>query len=59
VALILVAIVNGFFWALILRGPYWLYKKFKGEQPDHFWWPWGFVSGAIFALLTLALYAAA
>lgn len=32
----------GIGWALVLRGPYWLFKLFRGE-PIAFWWPWGVV----------------
>jgi drug/metabolite transporter (DMT)-like permease len=34
------ALLYGLVIALVLRGPYWLYKRRKGK-PRPFWWPWG------------------
>ena len=34
------ALLYGLILALLLRGPYWLYKRHRGE-PRPFWWPWG------------------
>ena len=34
------AFLYGLVLAVVLRGPYWLYKRRKGD-PRPFWWPWG------------------
>lgn len=42
-------------WPLVLRGPYWLYRRYKG-RPVSVWWPWGVLiaaltGGTVFLLL--------
>ncbi len=34
------ALLYGLMIAVVLRAPYWFYKRRKGE-PRPFWWPWG------------------
>ena len=58
ISILIVAVLSGFLWSLILRGPYWLYKRYKGEHA-RFWWPWGVVIGATLAVLTAGTQAAA
>ena len=48
------ALLYGLIIALALRGPYWLYKRRKGE-PRPFWWPWG-VTLTILASIAVTIW---
>ncbi len=49
------ALLYGLFIALALRGPYWLYKRRKGE-PRPFWWPSGVALTLGATMVVLALF---
>ena len=49
------ALLYGLILALILRGPYWLYQRRKGE-PRHFWWPWGVVLTLVASVVVLVWF---
>lgn len=46
IVLLLSTLTAAICWPLILRGPYWLYRRYKGSDAL-FWWPWGVLIGAL------------
>jgi len=51
-------VLDGLWWVLILRGPYWLYRRRGHRDAGKFWWPWGLAIAVFIAvsstLVTLA-----
>ncbi len=46
------ALLYGLILALVVRGPYWLYRRRKGDNTS-FWWPWGVVLTVLFTTVVL------
>jgi hypothetical protein len=51
-------VLNGLWWVMVLRGPYWLYRRRGHRDAGKFWTPWGLtIAGVIAVISTLVTLA--
>ena len=45
-------VLNGLWWVMVLRGPYWLYRRRGHRDAGKFWTPWGLTIAGVIAVIS-------
>jgi hypothetical protein len=48
-------VLNGLWWVMILRGPYWLYRRRGHRDAGKLWTPWGLTIAGVIAVISTDL----